>query len=443
MPGNSQHFNTQHHHVLAHDFRRFDSILANHNYEPRLTIADAVPMSMLPIPTLRHVSTFRSLNQTSFRLPHLARSAPSSFIIFHTYSTNPPVLIQPLLQLHYTTDEMGKKKVNKGEYNDFLDGEKLLDNAEIRTSLNSTAAPSGQISPPLVRRVVREKEKGTGAGRLPLTHFLCLPLVNSGSRPQLEKSLESLKGELEKEGLVPLKAVRPLGTLHLTLGVMSLNAQRLEEAGRCLQDLDLRSLLRDATSQAGEGFEGTVSLLDDKAQEDQPLSVDLKGLVPMQAQNKTSILYTDPLDVTSRLYPFASALRDLFASKGFLVEDERSLKLHATIINTIYAKVRGKRPRQVAEVSTNTPYGGSGAGEVSGQDTSTQEQDRSQGHGPNAKSLLKFDATKLIEQYNDTLWAEDVRIEKVQICRMGAKKVLNDNGDVVSEEYEEVFSKTI
>jgi activating signal cointegrator complex subunit 1 len=325
---------------------------------------------------------------------------------------------------------MGKKK-NKGEYNDFLDGEKLRDNAEIRTSLHSNGASSGKFSPPLIRRDKPGKGRGkaNGTGRPALTHFLCLPLVNTGSRPQLEESLDGFKNELEKDGLIPLKAVRPVGTLHLTLGVMALDAEQLEEAGRFLQELELRTVLRDATSKARQD----VSLSDDHDQDGMPLSINLKGLVPMQAQQKTSIIYAEPQDATSRLYPFASALRDEFVSRGFLIEDTRPLKLHATIINTIYAKVRGSRSRPAATAQSSAHP----------DDSKLQEQDRSQGHGPNAKSLIKFDATDLVEQYKDFVWAQDVRIEKVQICKMGAKKVMDEAGDVVSEEYEEVFGKGI
>jgi activating signal cointegrator complex subunit 1 len=337
---------------------------------------------------------------------------------------------------------MGKKKVNKGEYNDFLDGEKLRDNADIRTSLNGTSADS-KVSPPSTRRDGRGKGQSKGPTRPALTHFLCLPLVNTGSKPQLERNLEGFRKELEKGGLVPLKAVRPVGTLHLTLGVMALDAEQLNEAGKCLQELDLRSLLRDAIPKASEGFERTVSLLDDQEQDIRPLSIDLKGLVPMQAQQNTSILYAEPRDATARLYAFASALREHFASKGFVVEDTRQLKLHATIINTIYAKVRGRRPGHASKPQPTARDGGTAAGEESDNDTKLQEQDRSQGHGPNAKSLLKFDATELMAQYEDFVWADGVSIEKVQICKMGAKKVVDESGEVVGEEYEEVFGKGI
>jgi activating signal cointegrator complex subunit 1 len=379
---------------------------------------------------------------TSLNLQHITYSTTSSISQNSQrseISTSPPV---SSTKLHNTKGIMGKRKVNKGEYNDFLDGEKLRDNADIRTSLNGTSADSKDLPPP-TRRDGRGKGQSKGPARPALTHFLCLPLVNTGSKPQLERNLEGFRKELEKGGLVPLKAVRPVGTLHLTLGVMALDAEQLNEAGKCLQELDLRSLLRDAIPKASEGFEGTVSLLDDQEQDIRPLSIDLKGLVPMQAQQNTSILYAEPRDATARLYTFASALREHFASKGFVVEDTRQLKLHATIINTIYAKVRGKRPGYASKPQPTARDGDTAAGKEFENDTKLQEQDRSQGHGPNAKSLLKFDATELMAQYEDFVWANGVSIEKVQICKMGAKKVVDESGEVVGEEYEEVFGKGI
>jgi activating signal cointegrator complex subunit 1 len=56
---------------------------------------------------------------------------------------------------------------------------------------------------------------------------------------------------------------------------------------------------------------------------------------------------------------------------------------------------------------------------------------------------LRFDARDLIERYKDVVWAENVRIDRVQICKMGAKKILNGEGEVVAEEYEVVGEKVI
>merc|ERR1712137_1276523 len=121
------------------------------------------------------------------------------------------------------------------------------DNTEIRTTLQGFAARD--ISPSLgQQKHTSSKNQTKGGTKKPqLTHFLCLPLVTDTSKPQLQKGLERFKEDLANDGPVPTKAVRPVGTLHLTLGVMSLSPLKLEEVKQNLQDLDLHILLRDIT----------------------------------------------------------------------------------------------------------------------------------------------------------------------------------------------------
>jgi activating signal cointegrator complex subunit 1 len=365
----------------------------------------------------------------------------------------------------YTTcSTMGKKKAN-GEYNDFLDGEKLRDNNGVRTSLQGASASA--ISPPLIgqdRRGSKRYGKGKDGPKKPqLTHFLCLPLVTDTSKPQLQTGLEKLKDDLEQDALVPTKAVRPLGTLHLTLGVMSLDDTQLEEAKRYLQELSLHRLLRDLTQRklaekAAEDGAISENLNAAAMPDTDSLTIDLEALTPMQSPRNTSILYASPKDSTQRLVQFATLLREEFTEKGFMIEDTRPLKLHATIINTIYAKQGGRRGRKshVRETlkhiehkvsphhhEAKDNHDGFAAG--SGEDDNTPS--RSEGHGPDAKSWMRFDASTLIDRYKDFTWAEDVRIDRVQICRMGAKKIWSGGsegeGEVVDEKYEVVFEKEI
>jgi len=96
---------------------------------------------------------------------------------------------------------------------------------------------------------------------------------------------------------------------------------------------------------------------------------------------------------------------------GFLVPDDRALKLHATIVNTIYAK---------------SGRGGRGGG-----------------HGPNAKALVRLDAKDVMERYAEFVWCEGLQVGKVAICKMGAKRVVDVAGGVVGEEYEEVAAKEV
>ncbi|KAF2497927.1 hypothetical protein BU16DRAFT_329576 [Lophium mytilinum] len=279
--------------------------------------------------------------------------------------------------------------------------------------------------------------------RPPLTHFLCFPLVTPASRPQLQETLARFKEDVCATENVPEKAIRPLGTLHLTLGVMSLDEESLERAIAMLQSLNIAELLNTTSAETTTPSAAHPTPSDPKETPNTatkasletafassdisattsacssgqtgatapttlpgPLVISLQGLHSMHPPARTSILYAAPEDPTGRLYPAATKLRDLFTQAGLMVPDDRPLKLHATIINTIYAKAS---------------KGGRGAG-----------------HGANAKALLRLDAQEMVERYRGFVWAEGVRVERVAICKMGAKKVVDAGGVVVREEYEEV-----
>jgi activating signal cointegrator complex subunit 1 len=232
-----------------------------------------------------------------------------------------------------------------------------------------------------------------------LTHFLCIPLVTNYSRSQLQKSLSTFREDVttsktpELANGIPEKAIRPLGTLHLTLGVMSLTTpERVESALQCLQDLKLSEILKDlkpvrATDQVQKKPDKEKDL---KTPE---LSITLRGLQSMHPPATTSILYTSPADPDLSLYRFCNHLRDHFTTADLLVEESRPLLLHATIVNTIY--VPGIREK-----------GGTGHGK---------------GKGGKSKSKMVLNATGILEEYEDFIWCEGVRVTSVDICRMGAK----------------------
>ena len=268
-----------------------------------------------------------------------------------------------------------------------------------------------------------------------LTHFLCLPLVTQYSKPPLQLSLQNFTAAVTSTHDVPPKAIRPIGTIHLTLGVMQLaTEEQIEAACLLLRSLDLVEMLRNSVPppqpvevKAAEplidsplqkpamgvatietGLEkGTAAHVREPDPSAPPLKVSMAGLESMHNPSKTSILYTSPYDPTSRLHPFATALRDAFISKNLLVLDNRPLLLHATIVNTLYAKTKGR-----AKVT---------------------------GHGKNNRGVGKIDARALLEEFGEFEWAKDFRIERVSICQMGAKKEIID-GVVVNEEYAEVAS---
>ena len=331
----------------------------------------------------------------------------------------------------------------------------------------------------------------------PLTHFLCLPITGGQAAPQWQASLQQFRNDVvatntsnspldAKGSSIPVEGIRPLGTLHLTIGVMSLKEpERLERAVDLLKKLDLVDMLKKEEEeepkcvrtprQAGEepttatGEPGVSSLL---AQPDQsvsspPLILSFTGLKSMHSSTSTSFLYIPPTDPTGRLYPFCLSLKDRFSAGGFMTEEDRALKLHATILNTIYAAkvypsktlVQGEDGRLgVAEVEKagtenavdghqdegqgNEPLNQEGtiAEPLSTKSKSQPPEPKRERKGKRKKQVVKFDARDLINRYSKFEWARSARIEKVAICEMGAKKTKDEKGEVVREEYTEIAS---
>ncbi|PWY87264.1 hypothetical protein BO94DRAFT_624438 [Aspergillus sclerotioniger CBS 115572] len=314
--------------------------------------------------------------------------------------------------------------------------------------------PHPIIPPPPPNHVHPKKEK-----RPSLTHFLCLPLINTTSLPQLESSLATFKSSIpllpppdttthhslrplpQPQPLIPASAHRPVGTLHLTLGVMSLpTPDRLSQALDFLQSLDLVSMLRDSTS----------TLASDKQE---PLIISLKSLHALPRPKAATVLHASPVDPTSRLYPFCVKLRDAFLDAGFLVPEarKRKLLLHATVVNTIYAKGKGvsaprsrgkgfagggggggKRKEQysfdarglIAKYRGQTlgVEGESGVGDIVGEGDGVSGSGSEDGEGSQVGGEGNGDEEKAF------VWARDFPIEAVAICEMGAKKLEPDLG---------------
>ncbi|KAI0472448.1 kinase A anchor protein [Xylaria cf. heliscus] len=230
------------------------------------------------------------------------------------------------------------------------------------------------------------------------THFLCIPLVTAASRRQLSASLASFSADVTSPDSfdVPDEAIRPVGTIHLTLGVMSFpRNEGLEKAISLLKTLMPQQILSDVAPSypAKQGAEAreTPGPLPPR------LSVTLKSLHTMHSAAKASILYAPPLDKDGVLTKFCEKLRSTFQEAGLIMEENRPLLLHATILNTIYVKGR------------NVSRGGKGKN----------------------REKLTIDARQILDRYNDYLWMEDVPIEKIAICRMGAKK--QEDGDEAYE----------
>ncbi|KAK1986649.1 kinase A anchor protein [Colletotrichum cereale] len=235
------------------------------------------------------------------------------------------------------------------------------------------------------------------------THFLCIPLVTPASRPQLSKSLAAFKADVTSQDsfAIPTDAVRPLGTLHLTLGVMSFpNNEGVDEAVQVLKSLKPREILAGINSLSSITSLAAPSQASNASGAIPPhtsLNITLRGLHCMKsgprADSRTaSVLYAPPTHPEGIFQTFCEMIRATFEEAGVMDKDNRGLLLHATIVNTIYVKgARGKKG-----------------------------------------SKLTIDATDILDRYDDYVWMEDVPVEKIAICRMGAKNI----GGVDDQEYE-------
>lgn len=176
-----------------------------------------------------------------------------------------------------------------------------------------------------------------------LTHFLCLPLVNSTSLPQLETSLATFKASIPlsphqhpnprapTQPLIPDGALRPIGTLHLTLGVMSLTTpERLDDALQFFHSLDLAAMAREAEAIASKHKDGKGTKIQQPASAagsdlvlstgaPRPFTISLESLHALPRARAATVLHAAPVDATSRLYPFCEMLRNKFLEAGFLV----------------------------------------------------------------------------------------------------------------------------
>jgi activating signal cointegrator complex subunit 1 len=273
------------------------------------------------------------------------------------------------------------------------------------------------------------------------THFLCIPLATPASRAQLSQSLAAFASDLAATDSfgIPADAIRPLGTIHLTLGVCSFpKNEGLDRATEVLKSLRLRRILEsarqqvaartpsgqnppslggaygEATGQAAAEGSDALSSREVEASEP-PLLVTLRGLASMQTPpSKTSVLYAHPLDEQGVLQTFCEKLRGVFVDEGLMQDEGRPLLLHATVVNTIYVKSR------------SPVEAGGAAAAAAGKRKRGRRGEK-----------LTFDARPVISRYEDHIWMRDVPVDTIALCRMGAKKVEVD-GVVVDEAYEAV-----
>ena len=250
--------------------------------------------------------------------------------------------------------------------------------------------------------------------KLRLTHYICLPVLTELSRPQFRDSFSHLLNH-PSAAAFPTGAVRPLGTLHLSVGTLRLGSPRREAAAiKLLDNLQVHDILKDCsvglTDLESEElrFQAARSAPDIafSPAKATPLSVILSGLWCRPGHEadayRLSIKASDP---TRRLGSFIDKIRYAFIEAGMLVDYPRNCSrdfppdeqpICVICIQSLGPVVHSKR--HPTKVKTTHP---------------------------------KIDAKSLLEQYKDEVWVEGARLGRLSICKMGlAKEIKRAGGNV-------------
>ena len=136
----------------------------------------------------------------------------------------------------------------------------------------------------------------------------------------------------------------------------------------------------------------------------EPFLVTLKGLGAFQSAKKARVFYAPPVDPEGTLLAFGNAIRQVFKVEGLVTED-RALMLHATVANMTYAQ------------KSNHHHGRGGKGGKAGKG------------GRRGCAPRTIDGMEVIDHFNTDnreaggyVWAENVVVDRVRICKMGAEK---------------------
>ncbi|CCX32050.1 AKAP7 2'5' RNA ligase-like domain-containing protein [Pyronema domesticum] len=209
------------------------------------------------------------------------------------------------------------------------------------------------------------------------THFLSLPLHHV---PKLQDSIDQLVEEIATKFpslKIPEGAVRPAAAAHITLGVMSLDSEeKILRAVELLKNMDMKAI-----------WEKTVDFVDNgDSQSSGPIKfkLSLQGLATIASASKATVLFTMPNDPSNRLRRFAIKIRTKFIKEGLLFDEKRTLKLHLTLINTLYCVKENMRRNSTT-------------------------------------CLVKLNCQDLIKEMGQRVLLEEVDIDQIAICMMGAK----------------------
>ena len=249
-----------------------------------------------------------------------------------------------------------------------------------------------------------------------LTHYICIPLVTASSRPQLTRSLGLLRDSPASVS-VPLRAFVPVDTLNVSLRiVMSLpTPDRFAKAEKLLQSFDLNSLTRELSKpslsersikERFSDLEKSLSLSPVASMNQPlPLRVTLSGLVAHPLRNQDIMartLVAQCHDPTSRVNHLCNNLAIIFEAAGLYNPSSRILR--RSLGHAVCLIQTGLIPPSKLVPSHHHP------GKLEGE------------------APLEIDSRDLVRTFKDFIWADNIRLEKLSICRLGFKNRIHQQG---------------
>lgn len=219
----------------------------------------------------------------------------------------------------------------------------------------------------------------TARQRAPFTHFVSIPLnIKAIQDSYLEFKDDVLRECYGDEGLDET-IFQKSAKLHLTIGTLALMTRKeVEKAESLLQKCKHEFI--------------------DAILEKQPLLVDMRGLEYMNDDpGKVDVLYAQvtPQDGSNKLQLIADSIMEQFVSEGVMQRDYDKVKLHITLINTIFRQEPDAESGRETKKSSDTHRGGGG------------------------KIRESFDARRILQKFEDHFFGEYC-IDNIHISQRGS-----------------------
>lgn len=155
----------------------------------------------------------------------------------------------------------------------------------------------------------------------PFTHFLSFPLNHPTIQQGFSKFRDEVLEQYSQDHGVEASIFQNSAKLHLTVGTLAL-LNEMEVRKACEQLQQCQSFIRDTT-------------------EGKPLDLEVKGIEYMNDDpGMVDVLYAkvNVKDGSDKLQVLADRLVEHFVSSGLMVREWDRVKLHGTVMNTLFRK---------------------------------------------------------------------------------------------------------